>query len=144
MVSFDKEITIERSLREVFDYVSDPANDVEWRTDIEVSEWTSEGPYGVGSTSRSVSKFLGRKMETVAEVTAWDPPKHFAFKSVGGPFPFEFSVTLEAQGDSTKASMHGQADVGGFFKLAEGLVAKQTQKQFDKEFEALKVLLESD
>jgi carbon monoxide dehydrogenase subunit G len=143
MVTFDKEITIERPLQEVFDYVSDPANDPEWRMDVEVSEWTSEGPPSVGSISRSVSKFLGRTMETTAEVTAWDPPKHFAFKSVGGPFPFEFSVTLEEQGNSTMASIHGQAEVAGFFKLAEGLVAKQTQKQFDKEFEALKVLLES-
>lgn len=143
MVSFDKEITIERPLQEVFDYVSDPANDPEWRTDVEVSEWSSEGPPVVGSISRSVSKFLGRKMETSAEITSWDPPNHFAFKSVGGPFPFEFSVSLEAQGGNTRASFHGQADVGGFFKLAEGLVAKQTQKQFDKEFEALKVLLES-
>ena len=143
MVKFEKELTIDQPLQEVFDYVSDPANDVEWRTDIEVSEWTSEGPPAVGSLSRSVSKFLGRKMETTAEVTAWDPPNHFAFKSIGGPFPFEFDVSLEGQGNSTKVVFNGQADVGGFFKLAEGLVAKQTQKQFNREFDALKVLLES-
>ncbi len=35
------------------------------------------------------------------------------------------------------------AEIGGFFKIAEGLVGKQARKQFDLDFEALKLLLES-
>jgi hypothetical protein len=33
--------------------------------------------------------------------------------------------------------------MGSFFKLAEGLVAKQLQKQLDANYETLKLLLES-
>jgi carbon monoxide dehydrogenase subunit G len=142
MVTFEKEFSIERPLQEVFDYVSDPANDPQWR-DAELAEWTSEAPYGVGSTQRSVGKILGRKIESSTEVTEWDPPKHFAFKSIGGPLPFEFRVSLEGVGEGTKLVVEGQAEAGGFFKLAEGLVARQFEKQLDNDFSSLKKVLES-
>jgi carbon monoxide dehydrogenase subunit G len=86
---------------------------------------------------------LGRELDTTVEVTAWDPPNHAAFKSVGGPFPFEYKVTLEPEGEGTKVSMNGQADVGGFFKLAEGLLGGRMRKQFKQDFETLKSVLES-
>jgi carbon monoxide dehydrogenase subunit G len=142
MVNFDETISIDRSLQDVFEYISDPANETEWR-DAELAEWTSEGPHGVGSTQRSVSKLLGRSLDTIVEVVAWDPPNRAAFKSVGGPFPFEYSVTLEPEGEGTRLSMQGQGDVGGFFKLAEGLIAGRMQKQFSKDFKTLKSVLES-
>lgn len=142
MVSFEETISIDRPLQEVFEYISDPANEPEWRN-AEFSEWTSEEPYGVGSTQRSVSKLLGRELDTTVEVTEWDPPGRAAFKSVGGPFPFQYSVTLKPEGEGTKLSMQGKAEVGGFFKLAEGLLTGQMRKQFKNDFKTLKSVLES-
>ncbi len=142
MATFEKSIIINRPQQDVFDFVSNPANDPQWQSTADSAEWTSEGPNGVGSTQRSTGKFLGRKMETTSEVTVWDAPNQFAIKSVGGPMPFEFSMKLASVEDGTQLSVNGKAEFGGFFKLAEGVVAKQAEKQFESDMESLKLLLE--
>lgn len=144
MVSFEVEKFINRSRQEVFDYVSDPANDVKWQGSAQSSEWASEGPPGVGSQIHSVARFLGRNIDSTVEVTAWDPPSTVGQKAVSGPIPFEITIQLEDQDDGTRLTVNGQAEAGGFFKLAEGLVGKQLQKQIEKDFETLKQVLEAE
>jgi hypothetical protein len=39
--------------------------------------------------------------------------------------------------------MRGEVEASGFFKLAEGLLRKQIEKQHDADVEALKQLLEA-
>ena len=52
-------------------------------------------------------------------------------------------MKLESQENGTQVTETFQAEVGGFFKLAEGLVGKQMEKEFDTDFDALKLLLEA-
>jgi len=106
-------------------------------------EWSSDGPPGVGSTQRAVARFLGRDLESAAEITIWDPPSQHGFKSIGGPVHIEGGMKFAPEGDGTKVTMGGQLETSGFFKLAEGLVKKQLESQFEANLEALKLLLES-
>ena len=142
MVSFEKSLFINRPQQEVFDYLSDPANDSEWQSSTISSEWTSEGPPGVGSTLNQSIKFMGRKFESGSEVTAWDPPNHYAQKTTGGPIPFEVNLKFAAEENGTRVTVTGTAETGGFFKLAEGVVGKQLQKQVGSDFDNLKVVME--
>jgi carbon monoxide dehydrogenase subunit G len=143
MFTFEKSIFINRPPQEVFDYITNPDNDSNWRSTAVSAEWTSDGPVGVGSTQRTVGKFLGRKIDSTNEVTVWDPPNQFAFKSVGGSIPLEISQKLVAKDNGTQLTIDAQAELGGFFKLAEGLVGKQAEKQMDTDFNALKLVLEA-
>jgi len=143
MYKFERSIFINRPVQEVFDFVTNPANNTKWQSGIESAEWTSDGPRGVGSIVKVVAKLLGRKIEVVVEITAWDPPNLWGTKSVGGPIPFEATIKFEAQGGGTLVTETSQAEIGGFFKLAERLVGKQLEKQFEAESAALKLLLES-
>lgn len=142
MISFTKSIHIDRPQEEVFDYLSDPSNDSEWRSSAVSSEWITEGPPGVGSQLKSVDRMLGREMESTSEITAWDPPHKLGQKAMGGPVPFEFTVTLEPHGDATHVTIDGQAEIGGFFKIAEGLAGKQFEKQIETDIAGLKRVLE--
>ena len=45
-----RSVSINRSSQDVFNYVTDPANDANWLGLTESSHWTSEGPPGVGSS----------------------------------------------------------------------------------------------
>lgn len=90
----------------------------------------------------SVVKFMGRQFESSAEVTEWDPPQHFGMKVDEGPVPFRLSMRIEAAGSGSQVTISGQAEVGTFFKLAEGLVGKQLQKQFETDLKAMKSKLE--
>jgi carbon monoxide dehydrogenase subunit G len=136
-------IFINRPLQDVFQVVSDPSKQSLWQSMVESSEWSSNGDTGVGSTMKVTAKFLGRKIESDIEITAWEPPGRIDYKFVNGPYPAEVSNILETQGDGTLLTAQSQGEMGSFFKLGEGLVAKQLEKQLNANFETLKLLMES-
>jgi uncharacterized membrane protein len=144
MYKFEKSIMIDRPQQEVFDFVTNLANDSKWQSGIESVERASDGPIGAGSTWRYKLKFLGREVEAEIEMTGYDPPNQSSVKSIGGPVPFESNYKFESKEGSTEMTISGQAEIGGFFKMAEGLVGKQLEKQMESDAEALKKLLEAN
>ena len=140
-----KTVSINGSPQDVFDYATDPANDGNWLSGTESSQWTSDPPHGVGSTREAVVRFLGRRIESTSEITHWDPPNTYGFKVAGGPFPFQMVAGMESTGENqTELALDIEAEFGGFFKLAEGLVGKQLEKQLEANLDALKLLLEAE
>ena len=138
-------VSIDRSREDVFDYVTDPANAVQWQRTCLGGQWVSEAPHGVGSTHASVDKWLGRKIEYTLEVTIWDRPNRYGFKVIEGPVPAQTVIGFESAEESgTELTIDVEAELGGFFKLAEGLVGKQVEKQLDTDFNALKLLPEGE
>jgi len=143
MYKFESSVLINRTAQDVFDFYTNPAKNAQWQSGTESSQWTSDGPPGVGSTFKTVVSFLGRKIEAELEVTGWNPPNQVRIKSISGPIPFEATNTFKAQEGGTLLTSTIQAELGGFFKLAEGLVGKQMEKQVGSDTSALKMLLES-
>ncbi|MGD8406286.1 MAG: SRPBCC family protein [Anaerolineales bacterium] len=143
MIKFEKSVLINRPQQEVFDFVTDLSNDPQWQSSIESVEQVSDGPIGVGSTWRYETKFLGRKNETEIQMTSYEPPRQSTVKAVSGPIPFENTHKFQKQDGGTLLTFIGQVEIGGFFKMAEGLVSKQMEKQMDADGAALKKLLEA-
>ena len=143
MDTHETSIFINRPPQAVWDLISNPANIAQWSSNTEFAEWTSERAPGVGSTQRDVGKVLGRKIESTTEITAWDPPREFAQKSTSGSIPWESNWKLEPKENGTQLTVQAGAEVGGFFKMAEGLVVKQLVKLMDANLKALKQLLEA-
>jgi ligand-binding SRPBCC domain-containing protein len=143
MTTFETSIFINRPPQDVWDFYTNPANISQWSSNTEHEEWTSEGLPGVGSTLRSEGKLFGRKWESTSEITAWDPPNEYGQKSTSGPFPWESTIKLEPKENGTQLNAHVSGEVGGWIKMAEGLLMKQLEKQIDSNFEALKQVLEA-
>ena len=55
MVKWENSLFINRPQQEVWDFISTPANRVQWVSGAESAGWASAGPPGVGSTARSVA-----------------------------------------------------------------------------------------
>jgi hypothetical protein len=142
VITFENSILISRPPQEIFDYAADPANAHKWQSNMISLEWTSTSVPGVGSTQRGVARFLGRDMVSNVEITVWDPPYQYGYKLVDGPFKLAGSMMFEAKESGTKVTAYGQADARSFFRLAEGLLKKQTEKQNSTNLEALKLLLQ--
>ena len=138
MFKFEQSIWTSKNPQEVFDFLSEPTNDAEWRASSLSAEWISDPPHGVGSTNKAVDKLLGRNIESTREITAWDPPNQFGFKGDSGPMSFELTMTFEAQDNGTKATISVEAQSGGLFKMAENLFGKQMEKQFSTDMASLK------
>ncbi|MEK7276284.1 MAG: SRPBCC family protein [Chloroflexota bacterium] len=131
MAKLESSITINRPIEEVFAFVSDMNNSAKYQSGIIEAKMTSDGPVRVGTTYRYVSQIIGQKMETNGEVTAYEPPTLWSWKATKSPFPLQGGMALESVVGGTKVNNWVEAEPGGFFKLAEGLLMKQVQGQLD-------------
>lgn len=144
MAKADVGTTIKRPVEDVFAVLSDPENSPKWSSSSIESTKTSDGPIGVGTTSRNVSKFLGRRIEIETEITEFEPNRKFASHSVSGPFPLQATVTFERVEGGTRVNASIEAEPGGFFKLAEPLIVSIAKRQFQGDFDNLKDLMEAN
>ena len=82
MIQVEVEIEICRNPIEVFEYISDFSRNPEWQSGMKEAHFLTEGPLRVGTRYAQVAKFLGKRIESVFEVTAFDPGKLVSAKSV--------------------------------------------------------------
>jgi uncharacterized protein YndB with AHSA1/START domain len=143
MYAFESSVFINRPPQEVFDYVTNPANNAQWQSGTESSSWTSDGPPGIGATFKGVGQLMGRKIEAAFDVTSWDRPYQWSFKSISGPIPTRNTTRFEAQGDGTLVVHATQIELAGVFQLAEALAGKQLEKTYESNNATLKRLLEA-
>ena len=88
---------------------------------------------------------MGRRIESTSEITHWDKPHTYGVHTTGGPIQFTMVAGLESIGENqAEMTLDIEAEFGGFFKLAEGLVGKQLDKQMEANLDALKLLLEAE
>jgi uncharacterized membrane protein len=141
MIKVENSITIMKPVEEVFAYTYDPDNTTKWQGGVESVKYP-EGSPKVGTQFIEVRKFMGREMETTLEITALEPNKKYAAKTLTGPVPYEVTVTYEPMDGGTKMTTIVEAEPGGFFKLAGGMVAKQLESSIQEDGKRLKSLLE--
>ena len=143
MIKIETSVLINRPVNEVFAYVANLENGQEWQTDVQELRQTSEGPMGVGTVWHEVRQLLGRLVEQSNKMTQYEPNKKFAYRQ-SGTVPVEAMITFEsvAEGE-TKVTMTGEAEPGGFFKLAEPLVAQMAKRQTEANAANLKDILEA-
>ena len=140
-MKIDFSIDIDRPPADVFAYLTDATNLPQWQSSAIESRWEGERAAGARLIERRT--FLGREVSSEVEVTAYEPDRRFALKSLSGPFPFEADHVLETRDGGTRLVFHGNAEPGGFFKLGGPMVRRAAERQFKSDFATLKRILES-
>ena len=142
-VKVEHSVTIERPIEEVFAFTADPNNNPLWQSTTLETQTSSE--VDVGTTFNNVSKFLGRRIETTLEIVESDPPRRQCVRANSGPIPASGCYVFEPtdDGGSTRFTQTLEAEVGGFFKLAEPLVGRAARRQTEADMATLKDLLEA-
>ena len=144
MIKFENSVVINRPIDEVFEFMTHAENNPQWQSGAQEVMKTSEGPTDVGTTYTAVTGLLGRRIESAIEITAYEPNKRMAGKTTSGPIPFQFDNTIEALAEGgTKVTNSAEGAPGGFFKLAEPVVARMIKRQNESNFANLKDLLEA-
>jgi hypothetical protein len=145
---FTLSVFINRPLQDVFDFLSNPANLSKWNSNFASAEWTSSDAPGLGSTYRVLAKMSGGINEGLFEITQWDPPQHYGYKSISRlPFPMESIesvVMLAPKGNGTQITFESQFGLVGMLKLAEGMFSKLAAKGDGDNFDTAKRLLEAN
>jgi uncharacterized protein YndB with AHSA1/START domain len=130
------ELTIEiaRPPEEVFAYLIDVSHLPEWQAGVKSAERRD------GRIEESRSLF-GREIHTTLEIVEQEEPAVFTLRTLNSPVPFTVRHELEpGAGGGTRLTVVAESGVPGF---AAGLIARRAEKQFRKDFDRLKQILES-
>lgn len=142
MIHIEESILIKRPIEDVFAFISETKNIPLWQTDVLEARHTPEGPVQVGTKLTMVRAFLGRKMESTADLVVYEPPTRYAYKTTTGP-----GVTgenrCEATSEGTRFTTSFDMQTGGVFSLADPLVARTIKRSVESGLATLKDLLES-
>ncbi len=145
MPKLNASVVIHRPIAEVSAFLDDPQNDLKWGAGLLVSEKTSDGPMGVGTTGRRVNQIMGRRLESTWGITEYAPPARAAFKSTSGDMSYTGSGDLETVEGGTRLTYAIDAQMGGFlWRLLDPLMGMFAQRQFRSDMNRLKDVLESE
>ena len=142
MIDFTVETSIDRAPGDVFVYVTDPAKLSSWQTNTVLVEQEGNEVLGRGTRLREVHRAPGgRRVPSVVEVTEFEPPSRFALHVVEGT-PIDADIRFEGieTGTLMRFRVHGRLPTP--MRLAEPLLGRALRRQFTRDCETLKGLLE--
>ena len=136
-------IVVYRPVQDVFSYVASFENRMNYEAGLIESEQTSDGPFGLGTTGRDVHSAMGRRMESTAEIVAFEADKAFTFKSTSGAMEFEGTWTFGFSEESgTTLTLEFEGRMKGLMRLLEPLMAMQFKGNASRTTAKLKGILE--
>jgi len=138
-------VVINLPAEEIFAYVSNFENLVEWSGAVISIRKTSPGSLDVGARMESTIRFLGRWLNMTYEIVEYEPCRHLAFKSISGVAPCFFCYQFEqVEGNRTNFSQETMIDLTGTpLGLAESVVKNAVLRQIEYDLLTLKELLEA-
>ncbi len=143
MISFDLNTHIYRPLKQVFSFVATPENDFQWQYGILASTQISNGEIGLGTLFRAVGHIMGRRIEAIYEVTAFELNKRYGFKSVSGPVDSYTLYTFEMSEAGTMINLSTETNPRDLFKPSDTIIVKKFKKQYKENLAMLKSVLEA-
>jgi len=135
-------VTIDKPVDEVFRFATALENAAKWQEGVEESTQTSSGPMQKGATTRHRSRFMGRPVDVVGEVTDYDPPRLFAYR-VSGTFSYTGRQTFVPVETRTRATYAFEAQLPWALRLLGPLTATLARRRIERDYRRLKSLLES-
>lgn len=138
------EIVIQRPRDMVAAYAEDPRNDPTWINGIREARPLSDPAVAQGARVERIARFLGRRIEYVLEVVAYERHALLAMESVQGPFPMRVTYSFETVDDGTRFSIRNEGGAGLAFKLGAPLMSRALRRNVRGDLRRLKTLLESE
>jgi hypothetical protein len=136
------ETEIARPRTEVAAFATDPANDTRWILALESARKLTEGPVAPGTRVERIASFLGRRIEYVNEVVAFEPGRRLEMRSVKAPFPMSVVYEFEDAGAGSRMRIRTGGDAAGFYRLAAPMLAAAVRRGVEKDLAQLKRLME--
>ena len=142
MINVDLGTLIDKPIKDVFAFVSNPNNMSKWNSAVVSLEQVTPGDVGVGTKFKSTGELMGRKIEGEMQVTAIEPDTKCGFQVNAGPMQINLTLTLKTVGTGTKLSLNAQGNPAGFFKLAEPVMQGRVKGMMEENLARLKSVLE--
>ena len=143
MIRIETIVVINRPIDEVFEFVSDVGNNPLWQSSVIEGRQTSAGPLAVGTTIITTSRYLGLRIKSEWVVVEYEPNKKYVAKSISGRGQAKGSWSFKPVADGTRVNLVAEMGLSGLFRIFEPIMKIIGQWETEKEFTALKKLLEA-
>jgi hypothetical protein len=143
-VNIKQSVVINLAAEEIFDYMSDLENQVDWSSAVIMVRNISPGVLHVGARVRSTIRFLGRWLDMTFEVVECEPGRSLTIKSIAGISPCLFCYQFDPVEDGgTTVSQEAVIQLTGILGLEEPVVTRVISRQMEHDLLTLKDLLEA-
>ena len=144
MINLDFGVLVDRPMKDVFAFVSNPNNMSQWNSAVVSLQQATPGTVGVGTKFKTVGEMMGRRIEGEMQITTYEPDTKCGFRLQAGPMLVNLTLNFKTVGTGTKVSLNAQGNPGGIFKLAEGVMAGQVKYMMEGNLARLKTVLEKE
>ena len=140
-----KRVVIDRPVEDVWRFMTDISNMPRWEDSHAEWKQTSEGPFEVGSTFESSSRFMGLELKTELQIMEFEPNRQFAAEATNGRAKgTRISYFLEpVEGGKTRLNRVTDAQLHGLAAILQPLLAPITRWTGGMEANNVKRILES-
>jgi hypothetical protein len=142
MAKWETSIFVQRSVEDVFAFVTDPRQGSKWHRSNEIVP-ISAGPIRQGSRYRLTGKFLLWKFDSETVVSQYEENRLVAYQATSGPYPYLLRYIFEPVGKGTRLTEVGEADPPPLMRLAIGLFVGNAKRNGERGLRLLKSSLES-
>lgn len=141
MARYTATIATPRPIEEVFAYLSDFSNTLEWDPGVVEAQRLDDDAVAAGSEFRIVAEFLGRRNSLLYRVVEFDPPRLVTFRGVNSSVVSLDRLTFEHFGGGTQVTYDAELTLKGPFKLADPLLALAFSRVGDRALNGLRETL---
>jgi uncharacterized protein YndB with AHSA1/START domain len=135
----EAEADIRKPAEEVFDYVSDPANEPGWNIRMKRVEKLTGGPVGVGARYRME---FTQGPAAISECVRFERPGYWEHAGGSKIISSAFSGQVVPQGDGCHLLLRMQIRPRGPLRLALPLVRRRMQRELARDVVTIKARLE--
>jgi uncharacterized protein YndB with AHSA1/START domain len=144
MTRAEMSITINRPIDDVFGVLTTPEDTPKWSSSAAEEQLTSPGPVGVGSTRRAVVRsFGGRTTTNETIVTAFEPNRRVAMRTISAPVPFEAAWSFAALPYGTRVDWTWSFEFKGAARLFGPPFAAYFRRSLQGDLARLKRMMEA-
>ncbi|MEY9967957.1 hypothetical protein ABIA33_006037 [Streptacidiphilus sp. MAP12-16] len=121
-------------------YAMDWRNDAEWTQGIREALLTREadgGGFGVGAEVTRTAYFLGKRIDYVLRVDAFESGRLLDMVSVAGPMPMHVTYAFSPHPQGTLACIRVRGDTAGYYRLAAPVMARKVRSSIGKDLREL-------
>jgi len=145
MIDVSTEIDINCSKAKVAEYSANPDNAPKWYVNIKAAKWKTPKPLQVGSQIVFKTKFLGKLLVYIYEISEYAAEQKMVMKTIIGPFPMETIYTWKSiDGNITRMSLQSKGNPGGLSKLLTPLLSFAIKRANNKYLQRLKEIIEKE
>lgn len=142
MINLDLGTLIDKPVKDVFVFITNPANMSKWNSAVVSLEQITPGAIGMGTKFKSVGEMMGRRIEGEMQVIVFEPDSKYGFQMNAGPVQVNVTLAFKTVGTGTKLSLNAQGNPGGLFKLAEPVMQGRVKSMMEENLARLKKVLE--